>query len=132
MIKMAEFDKHDGKSCTPMIQYARKDYVSMNLLKSFVAGTITFGVILGLWALYTMEELLHTINSMDLQAFVISILMKYIVFLVIYMALTYIAANQKYSSGRRKVKQYYNSLKKTEQMYERDERLKLPEDRDWE
>lgn len=130
MIKMAEFDEVNGKKCKPMIQYTRKDYVAMQLLKSFVAGTITFGIILGLWALSSMEELVHTINSMDLKDFLISMLLKYIIFLVAYLAVTYVVYHHKYTVGRKKVKQYYASLKRVEQMYEREERLKMPQERE--
>ena len=31
MIKIAKFDANDGKRCKPMIQYARKDYVALQL-----------------------------------------------------------------------------------------------------
>lgn len=40
MIKMSMYDTDDGKECKPMEQYARKDYVSLRMLGSFVAGTI--------------------------------------------------------------------------------------------
>lgn len=42
MIKMAEFDTNDRKASRPMMQYARRDYVSLQLLKSFIVGTIAF------------------------------------------------------------------------------------------
>lgn len=46
MIKMAIFDTNQGKECKPMTQYARKDYVSLRMLGSFVSGTIGFALIL--------------------------------------------------------------------------------------
>ena len=58
MIKMAEFDTNDRKASRPMMQYARRDYVSLQLLKSFIVGTIAFGVLFALWALYSMDSLL--------------------------------------------------------------------------
>ena len=45
MIKMAIFDTDQGKECKPMTQYARKDYVSLRMLGSFVSGTIGFALI---------------------------------------------------------------------------------------
>ena len=65
MIKIAKFDANDGKRCKPMIQYARKDYVALQLLKSFVVGTIAFFMMLGLWVLYSMDALMEQINKMD-------------------------------------------------------------------
>lgn len=132
MIKMAQFDTNDGKQCKPMSQYARKDYVSMRLLGSFVLGTICYGVLLGLWGLYSMDTLLAKMNSLDIQQTLIAVGISYLVFIGVYMGATYVIFHRKYTQGRRKVKQYYNSLKKVNQMYEREERLKIVDNKDWE
>lgn len=132
MIKMASFDTNDGKQCKPMIQYARKDYVSMRLLGSFVAGTICYGLLMGLWCLYSMEEVLAKMNKLDIQGMAMAIVVPYLVFILLYLGATWIVYNVKYTEGRRKVKRYYSSLKKVNQMYEREERLKTNENKDWE
>lgn len=72
MVKIAEFDTNDRKECRPMMQYARRDYVSLQMLKSFVAGTVAFGVILALWGLYSMETLLAKLNSLDFMELLIT------------------------------------------------------------
>ena len=100
MIKIAKFDANDGKSCKPMIQYARKDYVALQLLKSFVIGTIAFFIMLGLWVLYSMETLMKQINNMDLIQSAITLGILYGVFMVIYLLATYIIFNVKYTYGR--------------------------------
>ncbi len=132
MIKIAKFDANDGKSCKPMIQYARKDYVALQLLKSFVIGTIAFFIMLGLWVLYSMETLMKQINNMDLIQSVITLGILYGVFMVIYLLATYIIFNVKYTYGRKKVKKYYAGLKKINAMYLREERLKSNGNKDWE
>jgi uncharacterized membrane protein YidH (DUF202 family) len=131
MIKIAKFDANDGKSCKPMIQYARKDYVALQLLKSFVIGTIAFFIMLGLWVLYSMETLMKQINNMDLIQSAITLGILYVVFMVIYLLATYIIFNVKYTYGRRKVKKYYAGLKKINAMYLREERLKSNGNKDW-
>lgn len=131
MIKMSQFDTNNGKQCKPMTQYARKDYVSMQLLGSFVTGTISYGLILGLWGLYSMEALLEELNSMDIQAFLTSILLSYLIFMLVYLGATYVIFQMKYTEGRRKVKKYYSNLKKVNQMYEREERLRVADNKDW-
>ena len=125
MIKIAKFDANDGKSCKPMIQYARKDYVALQLLKSFVIGTIAFFIMLGLWVLYSMETLMKQINNMDLIQSAITLGILYGVFMVIYLLATYIIFNVKYTYGRKKVK-------KINAMYLREERLKSNGNKDWE
>lgn len=132
MIRMAVFDQDEGKECKPMTQYARKDYVSMKLLGSFVYGTIGFLIVFGMWAVYSSEQLMNEINTMDIQGFLISIVIRYVVFMLIYLAVSYAVYNQRYTRGRKKVKRYYNNLKKLSQIYEREEKLKVPESRDWE
>ena len=132
MIKIAKFDANDGKRCKPMIQYARKDYVALQLLKSFVIGTIAFFIMLGLWVLYSMETLMKQINNMDLIQSAITLGILYVVFMVIYLLATYIIFNVKYTYGRKKVKKYYAGLKKINAMYLREERLKSNGNKDWE
>ncbi len=131
MIKMSKFDTNDGKRCKPMTQYARKDYVSMRLLGSFVAGTICYGLLLVLWGLYSMEKLVGMLSSMDIQGAVVALVVSYVVFILFYLGATYVVFNMKYTEGRKKVKKYYNSLKKVNQMYEREERLKSADNKDW-
>lgn len=131
MIKMSEFDTNDGKRCKPMTQYARKDYVSMRLLGSFVTGTICYGLLLLLWGLYFMEELAGMLSSLDVQGALIALGVSYLVFMLLYLGATYVIFNMKYTKGRRKVKNYYNSLKKVNQMYDREERLKMADNKDW-
>lgn len=132
MIKMAEFDSRDGKDCKPMMQYARKDYVSLQLLKSFVGGSIAFFLLGLLWALYSMEELMEKINSLDILQLLVTTAVLYVIFMIIYLAATYIIFHVKYTNGRRKVKQYYVSLKKINTMYTREERLRVNGSKDWE
>ena len=121
MIKMAIFDTDQGKECKPMTQYARKDYVSLRMLGSFVT-----------WGIYSMNQLMENLNAMDIQELLTSVLIKYIVFMLAYMAITYFVYNRRYTKGRREVKKYYGNLKKLNQLYEREDKLKMSENKDWE
>lgn len=130
LIKISKFDTNDGKKCKPMIQYARKDYVSMQMLQSFVTGTISYGLILVIWVLYSMESLMKGINTQELSGVLITLIVLYLIFMLIYFVATYIVFQVKYTHGRRKVKKYYSSLKKVNQMYEREEHLKSQRSKD--
>ncbi len=132
MVKMAMFDKNEGNACKPMIQYARADYVSMQMLKSFVSGTIAFGILCVLWGLYDTEELMQVINGAHIMGFVVDVAIRYAVFLVVYLAATYIVYQIRYSHRRKQVKNYYKYLKDINKIYEREERLKSPAQQEWE
>lgn len=131
MVKMAKFDVNDRKKCQPMMQYARRDYVSLQMLKSFVTGTIAFGMIVAIWGLYSMETLMAKINSMDLLGTLLILGISYGIFIVVYLSATYIVFHMKYTRGRQKVKKYYNGLKKVNAMYDREERLRANTGKDW-
>ncbi len=131
MIKLAQFDENDGKRCKPMTQYARRDYVALQMLISFVTGTISYGLILGLWMLSSIDRVFEMINTMEIRTMVMLLVLSYLAFLVFYLGATYIVFQIKYTDGRRKVKQYYASLKKVNQMYEREDRLKT-DNTEWE
>lgn len=132
MIKMAVFDTNDGKECQPMIEYARKDYVSMQMLRSFITGTIAFMLIFLMWGLYHAEQILAEINQMDIKGFLTSAGIKYLIFMLIYFLVTYIVYNAKYTAGRKKVKKYYNNVKQVNKIYMREEKLKSTGSKDWE
>ena len=131
MIKMSMYDTDDGKECKPMEQYARKDYVSLRMLGSFVAGTIGFLLLFAMWVLYTMDELMEGLNSMDIQGTLISIITVYLIFMVLYLTVTYLVYNGRYTRGRKKVKKYYNNVKKLNRIYEREDKLKMSDNKVW-
>ena len=73
-----------------------------------------------------MDELLNTLNTMDLVGFLVPLAIKYVIFLFFYLMITYIVYQKRYTNGRRKVKKYYSSVKKLNRLYEREDKLKLP------
>ena len=126
MIKMAMFDKNDGKACKPMIQYARTDYISMQLLGSFVTGTIAFVLLCVMWGLYDTQELMKMLNGAYIFDLLKGVLVKYGIFMVVYLTVTYIVYQIRYSYRRKQVKVYYKNLKEINMIYEREEKLKSP------
>lgn len=132
MVKMAMFDKNEGKACKPMIQYARTDYISMQLLKSFVAGSIAFAILCVMWGLYDMAELMQMLNGAYIMDFITSVAVRYVIFMIIYLIATYIVYQVRYTYRRKMVKRYYKNLKDINKIYEREEKLKSPRQKEWE
>lgn len=132
MIKMAMFDKNDGKACKPMIQYARTDYISMQLLCSFITGTIAFGILCVLWVLYDTQEFMKMLNGAYIFELFKGILIKYGIFMGVYSVATYIVYRVRYTYRRRQVKAYYKNLKEINMLYEREEKLKVPSQQEME
>lgn len=125
MVKMAMFDKNDGSECKPMIEYAREDYVALQLLGSFITGSIAFVILFGMWALCDIDRMLGMLSMDKLLDFITKVGIQYVIFLLIYLMATYVVYYQRYSKGRKKVKKYYASLKVINNIYTREDKLKV-------
>lgn len=126
MVKMAMFDKNDGSACKPMMQYARTDYISMQMLISFISGSIAFVLLCAMWALYDTEALMKLLNGAYIMEFIKTAAVLYVVFMVSYLAVTYVVYQVRYTHRRKMVKNYYKNLKDINKIYEREEKLKAP------
>ena len=47
MTRLAAYEEGTGKKYLPIGQYFRTDYIFMQLLKSFVYGTLAFAIVVG-------------------------------------------------------------------------------------
>lgn len=121
MIRLAVFDQKEGEACKPMIQYFRKDYIVKELLKSFVTGTLAFGIIIGLGVMYQAENIVNSLNKVDIRGTLIEFGTAYLVFMAVYFIVTYVIYYRRYSAGRQKVKKYYVHLKKVSRSYHQED-----------
>lgn len=128
MTKLAAFEEREGKKYRKMTQYFRRDYVGLELIKSFFTGTLAFGLMFGIWAVCGAEALMENMNHMDLLAFGTEIVIGYLIFLAVYLLTTYIIYNVRYTRGRKKIKLFYNRLKKVSRLYENESRQSTVED----
>ena len=70
MTKMASYEKNEGKKNDSIMNYFRGDYVWLQVMKSFVCGTIAFGVVFGMYIFYDFEVFMLDIYKMDLMEFI--------------------------------------------------------------
>ena len=118
MTKLAAFEEREGKKYHKMTQYFRRDYVGLELIKSFFTGTLAFGLMLMVWVVCGAESLMANINHMNLVVFGTELLIWYLTFLAVYLIATYVIYNIRYTRGRKKIRLFYNRLKKVSHLYE--------------
>ena len=123
MTNMASYEEGIGKEYLPMKQYYRRDYVSLEMLKTFFTSTIAFGILCLCWILYEMENITEVLNNGDLISFGISILVKYLIFIVIYQVIAFLVYNRRYTKATRSVKTYYSILKRVQRLREKEEKV---------
>ena len=123
MTKLAIFDQKEGRSSRPMIQYFRKDYIARELLKSLITGTIAFFVFAAVLGVYHMEELMEQLNSLDIPKLAVRGVLSYAACMAVYLSITYVVYDMRYTKGRQKVKQYYLHLKRVNKIYREEEQM---------
>ena len=91
------------------------------LLKSFVTGTLAFAIIIGLGFMYQAENIVNSLNKVDIRGALIEFGTAYLIFMAVYFIVTYVIYYRRYSAGRQKVKKYYVHLKKVSRSYHRED-----------
>lgn len=120
MVKLQAFNDRKGKEYFPVIKYFRRDYVGLHMLKGFVSGTIAYGIMLLMWGVCNMEMLMENVHTMDLKQFAVSVLLRYLLFLLIYLIAVFAYASAKYTRARKEIKGYNRHLKRLIGSFERD------------
>lgn len=118
MTRMAAYEKNKGRGYFEIGKYFRSDYTSLHLLKGFVSGTISFGIIIALMLVYDLDLVVKDVYQTDILAFVKHWILVYLIFMGIYLAICYIVAAVKYSRARQGIKKYYIGLKQLLKYYE--------------
>lgn len=117
MTKMASYEEGEGKKSMALGRYFRGDYISLQLLRAFICGTIAYLLGFGLYVLYDFETLLADIYKMDLLVFAQNIIKWYAIFVVAYCIVTYAVCTYRYAKAKKSLKLYYHNLKKLDSLY---------------
>ena len=120
MVKLQAFHDRRGKEDFPIVKYFRRDYVGLHLLKGFISGTMAYGICLLIWGICNMEMLMESIYTMDLKQFAIGVLLRYLLFLIVYLGAVFVYAQTKYTRAKKEIKGYNRHLKRLIGGFERD------------
>lgn len=121
MTKMASYEAGEGKEYMPIKQYYRRDYVSYEMIKTFITSTISFGILFLCWVIYRMDDLAEFLAGKDLLELAMSIGIKYVIFICIYQGIAFFVYTKRYKRATASVKEFYATLKKVERLQERED-----------
>ena len=117
MTRMAAYEKEEHKKNKKIVSFFKSDYISMQMLKSIVATTITFAIVFGLYVLYDFEVFMKEIYRMDMFEFAKSVIIIYVIFLSIMLVITYVVSLYRFNKALQDTKLYYTNLKKMSRIY---------------
>ena len=121
MTDMAIYEKREGKQDEKIDAYYKSDYMSSEFLKSFLSATFSFMIVAAVYCVYHFEELMLTIYGMDIREMVIGVIRYYLIFVAVFLVITYLVYNKRYERTRTNLRKYYRELKELSADYERDE-----------
>ncbi|MBQ6845390.1 MAG: hypothetical protein IJO60_12260 [Agathobacter sp.] len=123
--QIAFYEQKEEKHNRGIGQYYRSDFIGKEIIKSIFTGTIAYGVMAVLWVMANMEAVLDSVNDLSIVYTVLVMILIYVGFIIVYLFATYIVYALRYIKGKKKLEQYKEHLKALNQMYEREEKLKL-------
>lgn len=121
LYKVALHEKEEEKRHRQMVGYYRNDYIAKEMLKSIFTGTMAYLFMATLWLVGDWKNILERISEKEFSAVGMPLVLIYVVYMIVYMAITYIVYNTKYKESSRSIKNYETELLHLSQMYEQEE-----------
>lgn len=118
MTKMASYEAGAGKKHLAVCKYFRSDYISMQILKAIISGTIAFCIVVGMAVLYEFDGLLKDLYNIDLIQTGKDLAVTYLVTVGFYVVIVYFVAVYRYNRAKQSLRTYYANLKKLSKYYE--------------
>lgn len=121
MTKLASYEENEGKHTIPLSKYRREDYISLKMINTVIVVTIAYVLILASMVLINIEEMMAELANMDYVKAGTGILIGYVVTLVIYLAISYVAYSVKFKKVRESLNEYNGNLKQLYNLYREEE-----------
>lgn len=124
MTQLALYEKKKGKQDLPIYNYQREDYIRFQRIKTIIAATAAFLIIVGFMIAWNIEVILSHFDTYEYQKIGVAVLVAYIVFLIFYMRVTSNTSREQYNAVRPRVRRYYRNLKKMEMFYADEDKVR--------
>ena len=117
MTRMAAYEETEGRQNMAIGNYFRSDYIGLQILKSIISATITFAIVLCIFAFYDFEVVMKEMYQVDLLAAGKQLLLAYVIFTGIYTFISYLVYSYRYNRAKKSLKKYYAHLHMLAEMY---------------
>lgn len=119
MTRMAAYEEREGVQDEKVNAYFGGDYVTRQVLLTFISSTVAYIILFGMYAVYTFEDLIGRINQEGFQSFLRQFALYYVVFLIVMTAITIVVYSFRYHRARKHLAAYYRDLQKLSASYRR-------------
>ena len=117
MTHMAVRAKELGPDGMRINEYYRADYVGFGIVKTVVSVTVVYGMLIALYALFHFNTMLKDFyDNAGIEGYR-RFLLWYLVLVALSVLVSYFVYTVRYNNTRKKIRHYYNDLKKLERTY---------------
>ena len=110
MARTAIYEKHEGKEDLKINQYCSSDYVRFNMLKTLIGVTIAVFLLSCIYVMYSSQDIFELLFKVDLKALARLLLTAYFLSLVVYIIISILYYQYKYSRAKKRLKHYNRNL----------------------
>jgi uncharacterized membrane protein YbhN (UPF0104 family) len=100
--------------------------VGRHIILSSLSGTAVFILVVLLVSLDDLEAMITSIDFTNVGESLKTLETRYIVFMIIYLGITFLVYTIRYSRGKKKLRKYYAALNQVEKMYQEEEYRQKP------
>lgn len=120
MARMAAYEQEDGVRDEKINAYFRGDYITKQILITFICATIAFVILFAGYGIYNFENLIVQIYSMNLQEMLAVVLLAYAAFVGGMILITVRVYTSRYKRARRHLNAYYQDLHRLSVSYRKE------------
>ena len=120
MVRLASYETKYGAEDIKVSTYFKNDYISMNLLFTFLWTTISYVMVVVLLGLTYMDVLLEDLTVRTIIIYGGAIVGVYLVLLITSLILAGIHYKKKHLQARKHMKIFREDLERLERMYEQE------------
>lgn len=122
MTKMALYEQKEGKEDMKISAYYKKDYVSLNMIGTFIWTTIGYICLIVLVFIWGMTGWMEKLNLALIIMLAVVILLGYLALLILTMTATSRICGRKHRNARMRMKRYNHGLLQLMKMYEKEQK----------
>lgn len=117
MTKMAIYEKNEGKKMLKTARYFKGDFVAFAVLKSIIAATFAYIIMVIMYVMCNFESLIADINSINYTQMGKTLGIYYIAIIIVFSIIAGIVSAYQYEASRKGLKKYFSRLSKLERFY---------------
>ena len=117
MTRLAIYEQKEGKKDIRLSKFYKSDYVRFNLLKTIVAVTVAYMLVLFMICVYFSEYVISEAVNLDYVSIGLKALAAYIIIITAYVIGSIFGYNYEYEKSRGRLAKYYKRLKRLDKQY---------------